>query len=255
MSIWIIGGTRDSATLTLAISAVTSDYLVTVATPEARQLYDAACNVIVGAMNEDSMAQFCHRYPISAIVDASHPFAVNVSQNAIAISQLLNIPYLRYERAEVNSATFRDYLELDSFDTLLQGDYLLNQRVLLTVGCQVLPQFQPWQNRATLFARVLPKLNSLQIALNSGFSSDRLIALRPPINEALERALWQQWRISLVVTKASGKSGGEDLKRKVAHQLGISLITIARPKIIYPQQTSEISKAIEFCFPNITDKG
>ena len=251
MFIWIIGGTGDSATLTRAVSAVTSDYLVTVTTPEARQLYDTACNVIVGTMNGDSMAQFCHRYRISAIVDASHPFAVNVSQNAIAVAQKLNLSYLRYERAEVNSETFQDYLELDSFDTLLQGNYLLNRRVLLTVGCQVLPQFQSWQNRATLFARVLPKLNSLQMTLDSGFSSDRVIALRPPINEALEKALWQQWRISLVVTKASGKSGGEDLKRKVAKQLGISLITIARPKIIYPQKTSDLLEVTRFCILNI----
>ena len=85
MSIWIIGGTGDSAKLTSAITAVTSDFVVTVTTPEARQLYDAGCKVIVGTMDEDSMVQFCHRYRISAIVDASHPFAVNVSQNAIAI--------------------------------------------------------------------------------------------------------------------------------------------------------------------------
>lgn len=251
MSIWIIGGTGDSAVLTSAISAITSDYIVTVTTPEARQLYDVACNVIVGTMNEDSMAQFCHHHRISVIVDASHPFAVNVSQNAIAIARFLNIPYLRYKRAEVNSLTYPNCLQLNSFDTLLQGDYLLDRRVLLTVGCQVLPQFQSWQNRATLFARVLPKLNSLQIALDSGFSSDRIIALRPPFTEALEKALWQQWRVSLVVTKASGKSGGEDMKRKVARQLGISLITIARPKIIYPQQTSKISEVIKFCFPYI----
>ena len=247
MSIWIIGGTGDSAKLTSAIAAVTSDLIVTVTTPEARQLYDAGCNVIVGTMNEDSMARFCHLYRISAIVDASHPFAVNVSQNAIAIARLFNIPYIRYERPPINDLTFSSSLELDSFNTLLQGDYLLNRRVLLTVGCQVLPQFQSWQNRATLFARVLPKLKSLQMALDSGFSSDRIIALRPPITEALEKALWQQWRISLVVTKASGKSGGEDIKKKVAQQLGIPLITIARPNMIYPQQTSKIEKVVLFC--------
>lgn len=246
MSIWIIGGTGDSAKLTSAIAAATSDLVVTVTTPEARQLYDAGCNVIVGTMNEDSIARFCHHYRISAIVDASHPFAVNVSQSAIAVAQLLDIPYLRYERATINDLTSSS-LELDSFDTLLQGDYLLNRRVLLTVGCQVLPQFQTWQNRATLFARVLPKLKSLQMTLDSGFSSDRIIALRPPITEALEKALWQQWRISLVITKASGKSGGEDSKKKVAQQLGIPLITIARPNIIYPQQTSSLEEIILFC--------
>lgn len=251
MSVWIIGGTGDSAVLIKAISAVTSDYVVTVTSPEARQLYGSICDVIVGAMNRSLMAQFCHNYSVAAIVDASHPFAVEVSQNAIAIAQNFNLPYLRYERAKVNSVAASQHLELDSFETLLQGDYLLNQRVLLTVGCQVLPQFQSWQKHSTLFARVLPKLNSLQMALDSGFTSDRLIALRPPFSEALEVALWQQWQISLVVTKASGKSGGEDVKSKVAKRLGIPLIVIARPKITYPQQTYDIKEVTRFCLRNL----
>ena len=50
----------------------------------------------------------------------------------------------------------------------------------------------------------------------------------------METALWQQWRISLVVTKASGTAGGEDIKRQVAAKLGIPLIVIARPQIAYP---------------------
>ena len=250
MSVWVIGGTSDSATVITTISAVTSNYVITVATPEAKQLYDSVCSVIVGSLNRESMKQFCDYYNISAIVDASHPFAVEVSQNAIATAKILNLPYLRYERATIDSAS-TPHLELDSFETLLQGDYLLNQRVLLTVGCKILPRFQSWQNRSTLFARVLPKLNSLEITKQSGFRSDRIMAMRPPISEELEIALWQQWQISLVVTKASGKSGGEDVKRKVAEQLGISLITITRPKVIYPRQTSNIQEIGIFCAANI----
>lgn len=250
MSVWIIGGTSDSKAVITTISAVTSNYLVTVATPEAKQLYDSVCPVVVGSMNQELMEQFCYYHNISAIVDASHPFAVEVSQNAIATAQILNLPYLRYERATIDSASTA-HLELDSFATLLQGDYLLNQRVLLTVGCQILPRFQSWQNRSTLFARVLPKLNSLQIAQQSGFKCDRIIAIRPPISEELEIALWQQWQISLVVAKASGKSGGEDVKRKVADRLGISLITITRPKVIYPRQTSNLEEIGIFCATNI----
>jgi precorrin-6A/cobalt-precorrin-6A reductase len=246
LTIWIIGGTGDSSKIVKAITTVTSDYVVSVTTSEASWLYDSAYPVIVGMMDRAKMTQFCDSQGISAIVDASHPFAVKVSQDAIAIAQNLKIPYLRYERASVNvhSPLHR---ELDSFETLVRGNYLLAQRVLLTVGCNALPLFKPWHDRSTLFARILPKLNSLQIALDSGFKSDRLLAMRPPITKALETALWQQWQISLVVTKASGSSGGEDLKHQVAKQLGIPLITIARPKIIYPQQTSQIEKIREFC--------
>ena len=247
MSIWIIGGTGDSAIVAKAISAVVTHYIVTVTTPDAIALYDSTCCVAVGKMNQDLMPKFCHRHSVDAIVDASHHFAVEVSQNAIAVAQKLNLPYLRYERLEVTADSSNSVRELDSFTTLLAGDYLLKHRVLLTVGCQVLPLFKDWQERAILFTRILPKLDSLQIALDSGFTSDRIVALRPPFTAALERALWHKWRISLVVTKASGTSSGQDIKQKVAQQLGISLITIARPKVVYPLQTSAISQVVEFC--------
>jgi precorrin-6A/cobalt-precorrin-6A reductase len=119
--------------------------------------------------------------------------------------------------------------------------------VLLTVGYRYLHLFSSWQERSTLFARILPSVTALGAALAAGFSSDRLIALRPPVSVDLEKALWQQWQISLVVTKASGTAGGEDVKRAVAAELGIGLIAIARPEVVYPQQTSELSRALEFC--------
>jgi precorrin-6A/cobalt-precorrin-6A reductase len=98
---------------------------------------------------------------------------------------------------------------------------------------------------------VLPNRESLQTAYNSGFTSDRIMALRPPLTAELEMALWRQWDISTVVTKASGKAGGEDIKQQVVAQLKIPLIIIARPQILYPQQTDSINKLVDFCrFPN-----
>ncbi len=261
MKIWIIGGTTDSGYLVQAIISgafanndfanCSFDYVVTVTTPEAQNLYSDKQKVVIGIMNREQMKQFCHLHEIAIIVDASHPFATEVSQNAIAISQNLRLPYLRYERKELSANNLEQEnnnqnISLDSFDELLEGNYLSNHRVLLTVGCKVLPQFKSWHNRTTLFARILPKLNSLKIALDSGFTSDRIIALRPPYSKDLEVALWQQWQISLVVTKASGKAGGEDLKQKVANSLNIPLITITRPKLVYPQVTTKISEVITF---------
>ncbi|MBD0344655.1 MAG: precorrin-6A reductase, partial [Coleofasciculus sp. Co-bin14] len=138
-------------------------------------------------------------------------------------------------------------ISLDSFETLLASEYLDQQRVLLTVGYKALPLFRSWQNRSTLFARILPSVTSLEAAIAAGFTSDRIIALRPPITAELEKALWRHWDISLVVTKASGVAGGEDTKRSVAAELGISLVIIARPCVKYPQHTSDFSVALQFC--------
>ena len=87
----------------------------------------------------------------------------------------------------------------------------------------------------------------METAIASGFTSDRLIAIRPPISMGTETALWQQWDISLVVTKASGQAGGEDIKRQVAATLGIPLIIISRPSMTYPQQTFDLGDVLPFC--------
>jgi precorrin-6A/cobalt-precorrin-6A reductase len=248
--IWLIGGTQESGEIAQILSVTNFFCTVTVTTPTAKTLYPQHPNlrVLVRSLNSSQVSQFCTQENIVAIVDASHPYALEVSQIAIACSTDFNIPYLRYERPSLDHISVaKNILYLDGFNHLLEGDYLLNKRVLLTVGYQVLPRFQCWQNRSILFARVLPVINSLQVALNSGFTPERIIALRPPISAELEQALWQQWQISLVVTKASGKAGGEDIKHLVANKLGIPLIIISRPQISYPYQTSNISEILAFC--------
>ena len=249
--VWLIGGTSESAAIARILITSEIVFIVTVVTQAALSLYSAECETAVGCMDREKMQSFCHTNQVKAIVDASHPYAVEVSRQAIAISNQLNIPYLRYERncyqAQADASTNRSVIELDSFETLLTGNYLKQQRVLLTVGCKALPLFQAWHHQATLFARILPKAVSIETALLAGFTSDRLIAIRPPFNLALEKALWQRWNISMVVTKASGKAGGEDIKRQVAADLNVPLIIITRPQVAYPQQTYLIPEVLAFC--------
>ena len=250
--IWLIGGTSDSATIAQMLLDSDLPFIVTVTTKTACSLYSTD-DIAVGRMNRVEMESFC-RKGILAVVDASHPYAVEVSQSAIASAAKANLPYLRYERVNYLSSTAiptnANIIELPSFDDLVAGDYLQNKRVLLTVGCKSLPLFKSWQNKAVLFARVLPKTSSLETALAAGFKSDRLIAIRPPLNRALETALWQQWQIDLVVTKASGTAGGEDVKRQVAADLNIPLIIITRPQVVYPRQTSVFAEVVAFCRVN-----
>lgn len=244
--IWLIGGTSDSAEIAKVLTGFGLPLLISVTTASARALYDNTAEVAVGCMDNLQMNRFCQQNSVNAIIDASHPYAVAVSSQAIAVAKELSLPYLRYER-ENYQVSNPESIELPNFDALLSRDYLIQQRVLLTIGCKALPQFQSWHGKATLYARVLPKIASLETAIAAGFTSDRLIAIRPPISLATEIALWQQWRISLVVTKASGKVGGEDIKHQAAAHLGIRLIVITRPQITYPQQTSKISDVLAFC--------
>ncbi|MEM8778337.1 MAG: cobalt-precorrin-6A reductase [Cyanobacteria bacterium P01_G01_bin.49] len=245
--IWLVGGTGESRNIAKAIADDNFHCIVTVTTTNAKTLYpiNPKIAVKIGKLDSANIYHFCHQEKILAIVDASHPYAVKISQQVMQIAQQQSIPYLRYERPFLTHKN--QVIELDSFDSLIQGDFLLNKRVLLTVGYQALSLFKQWQNKAILYGRILPRIQSLQVALKAGFTEERLIALRPPIKIDLEKALWQQWKINLVVSKASGKQGGEYLKAIVAEQLKIPLIIIKRPPIVYPQQTDKISDIINFC--------
>ncbi len=246
--LWLIGGTTESIAIASAISHIYIPCLVTVTTTTARNIYplDLNIKIWVGKLDLDQLGAFLHKNEIIGIIDASHPYATVISARAMVAAKEYSLPYLRYERPQV--ASNADHiLELDSFATLLRGEYLQQQRVLLTVGYKTLPQFQPWQQKATLFTRILPRIDSLQVALASGFTADRIIAFRPPINADLEKALWRQWQITTVISKASGKAGGEETKRLVAKELGVKLIIIQRPKLDYLKQTENLAEVVQFC--------
>ena len=248
--IWLIGGTSESGKIAAAIAAAAIPCTVTVTTAVARELYPLSphLRLAVGALLSTQMAEFCRQEGIIAIVDASHPHAAAVSQGAITTASSCSLPYLRYERPEVGQISSRENVrELVGLAQLVAGNYLQGERVLLTIGCRFLSLFQPWQERATLFARILPSANSFKLAAEAGFSGDRLIAIRPPVTRELEKALWQQWQISLAITKASGTAGGEATKRSVAAELGIPLIVISRPRLPYPQTTSDLVEVLRFC--------
>lgn len=266
MTIWLIGGTQESAELAQAIVHLGLPCTVTVTTESARSLYPSVSTlkIWVGLLNPDQIKEFLQTNGISCILDASHPFAVEISKLSIATAQQYQIPYLRFERPKhpstqaPNCSAEVSYhpsppspLHFDSFPILLAANHLTGHRVLLTIGYKNLELFQPWHDRATLFARILPSTVAIEAALKAGFTADRLIALRPPVSAELEKALWQQWQISMVVTKASGTPGGEDIKRQLAAELGVQLVMIDRPPLSYPQQTNNLHSALLFCQQNL----
>ncbi|MBF2098359.1 MAG: cobalt-precorrin-6A reductase [Gloeomargaritaceae cyanobacterium C42_A2020_066] len=246
--LWLIGGTQESRVLAEAIGAAGRPCVVTVATARAAALYSQAQGVVVvsGGLTAADLDAFQARFALCGILDASHPHAAAVSELAIQAARCWGIPYLRYERPAVTTDSDAGQQGFADMAALLRTANLTGQRVLFTVGYRALPLLKAWQTQATLFARILPSPTALETALAAGFSPERLVALWPPVPYALEKALWQQWQITAVVTKAAGRPGGEAIKRQLAQEMGVHLWVIGRPAVAYPAQTQDLDQALSF---------
>ncbi|MEO1133585.1 MAG: cobalt-precorrin-6A reductase [Cyanobacteria bacterium J06639_1] len=244
--IWIVGGTSEGVAIASLLSAEGLSWIATVTTSRATGRYrELAGRVESIVLTQDTAIAWATDRHIAAIVDASHPFATQISRLATATARELFIPYLRYERPAISLRP--ETILLDTFGELLHPHYLENRRVLLTTGIKTLSLFRDWHERSHLFARILPTRSSREAAIAAGFPPDRLVEQQLPSTRQNELKLWRSLDIDTVVTKAAGKEGGLDIKQAVARELGVKSIAIARPAIDYPKQTSQFSEVLAFC--------
>lgn len=242
--LWLIGGTSDSRTLAQALDRAGLPWIATVVNPAAARLYDGLNGVVrSGAFAPADLMPWLADRAIRGIIDASHPFATEISQQAIAAAALRSIPYLRFERPAIPLES--PALRLPNLAAALCDRFLRDRLVLFTLGVKALPQILPWRDRvAALWVRVLPESVAQAIAL--GFDRSEVIGQRLPVDPTQERADWQNRAIEVVVTKAAGAAGGLDLKQALAKELGVQLLVIDRPSIVYPAQTDQIDEVVAF---------
>ena len=97
--IWIIGGTTETFETAEKLLKNKKDIIITVATKYGLEEFAKFSPYLLQkSMDENQMEEFCKEYNIEKIADISHPYAQNVSKNALEVSKKLNIPYFRYER-------------------------------------------------------------------------------------------------------------------------------------------------------------
>ena len=107
--IWIIGGTKDSREIfEKLVEETDKSILVSTATEYGGKLLEEyirknengkrKLKVISERLNEEQMKKLIQKESINLIVDASHPYAVNVSNSVIKVTDKMNVKYIRFER-------------------------------------------------------------------------------------------------------------------------------------------------------------
>ncbi|WP_426710995.1 precorrin-6A reductase [Cetobacterium sp. SF1] len=242
--IWIIGGTKDSRDF-VDLYENKKELIVTTATEYGGKLLeDSGVKVLCKRLLPGEMDDFIEKNKIYKIIDLSHPYAVEVSQNAIEASKRKNIRYVRFERENLEFQNHDGIIEFYSVEEIVKYLENLQGNILITLGSNNLEKFKDLKNISNLYFRILPKWEMIKKAEDLGILPKNIIAMQGPFTYELNLAMMKQLDIKYMVSKKGGDTGGEREKIEATKDAGAISLLLDRPKITYPEVYSKIEDLI-----------
>lgn len=231
-NILLFAGTTEGKAVLALLERLGIACYVSVATAYGRQVLDGVCKncqVLVGRMDVGQIADFLRENQIALVIDATHPYAVEVTKNAKDACRACGVEYLRVVRQQEERLQDAVYCaDMEQAAQVLCGQ---EGNVLLTTGSKdlaVFAQIPDFQNR--VFARILPVEQSVRTALDAGFCREHLICEKGPFSVQQNEDLIRQCDARFLVTKDTGDVGGFWEKAQAAQALGVSLVVVERPQ-------------------------
>lgn len=222
--ILILGGTTEAAALAKALSARPAIHLVSSLAGATRKPAPLDGITRVGGFGGiDGLVRYLRDERIELLVDATHPYAAQISRHAVQAARMTETPLLRIERPPWVQQPGDRWIQVESWP---EAAHLLpdcGRRVFVTIGSTELRAFarieRMWFLVRMIEAPAMPlPLPNHQIELGRG-----------PFDEAAERRLLERHRIEVVVSK---NSGGAPTYGKIAaaRALGLPVVLMRRPK-------------------------
>ncbi|MDO9344022.1 cobalt-precorrin-6A reductase [Pseudomonas pergaminensis] len=181
---------------------------------------DLACQVRVGGYGgAEGLAQFVRDEGVGLILDATHPYAAQISRNAAEAAQLSGVPCWALRRPAWQPQTGDDWREVSDWASLIEALKPF-KRPLFTLGREPLqhideiPPEQFWTLRA--------------LDVYPGSERCEVIGARGPFLIEDERALFARRGIDVLISKNSGSTATEP-KLEVARELGVPVLVLKRP--------------------------
>ena len=200
---------------------------------------DLTCEVRVGGYGgAEGLARYIRDEGIDLLLDATHPYAAQISQNAALAAAVSNIPCWALRRPAWVAQPDDDWREVACWSELVQALKPF-KRPLFTLGREPLehvheiPEQQFWTLRA--------------LDTYPGNERCEVIGARGPFLIDEERALFERRRIDVLISKNSGSSATEP-KLEVARERGVPVLILKRPTLAQVDRefltTSDVLEAL-----------
>ena len=235
----LFGGTTEGRAIAKILSENKIECDVCVATEYGEMVMEEMplVRVKTGRLSPDDMTALVRGGRYDVVIDATHPFAVEVSANirrGVGAASA-KIPLIRFERDTKLSSNpdndgDKNVIYFDDVASCAASLAQTEGKILLTTGSKELGDFcRSGSLRERLVARVLPGMESVRLCYEAGLTGKQIIAMQGPFSEQMNRAVIEEYGISALVMKESGKTGGADEKVRAAKAAGIPCYVIRRP--------------------------
>jgi len=170
------------------------------------------------------MIEFCRSNSIRLLIDAAHPFAMELHRTVAATSEALQLPVVRVERTYPEYSA--DLVWCDDYEDAIKK---LKEagiiRLLALTGVQTIGMLQDYWKENSCWFRILRREESLVIARSQGFDERNIVYYEEEGEEELISRLLPQ----ALLTKESGDSGGFSQKVEAAKKFHIPVYVVKRP--------------------------
>lgn len=244
----ILGGTTEARQLCKAVAEAGLKGVVSMAGRVERPAPQDLPMRVGGFGGADGLAQYLRETGITHVVDATHPFAVQMSLNAIDACAQTRVPLIALTRAPWQAEAGDCWTHVPDIARAvaeLQGS---PRRVMLAVGRMHLQEFAANPQHSYLLRLVDPPAQPL------GFPDAKVVVDRGPFTVAGDLALLVEHGIDLVVSKNSGGTGAL-AKITAARALALPVLMIDRPAIPARREAHCIAGVMNWLGHVATDLG
>ncbi len=194
-------------------------------------------------LDECQMRELIKEFAPRYVVDATHPFAKEVTENIKRACIEVKAPYIRLLREAGQAGESVCVEDVEAAVEYLEGT---SGNILVTTGSKELENYTrltDYQER--IFARVLSVGDVAVKCEELGIRGRHLICMQGPFSVEMNLAMLREYKISYLVTKESGIAGGYPEKCEAAAMAGVGLVVIGRPRQEAGMSLEEVIKFLK----------
>lgn len=185
-------------------------------------------HVSAGRLKTEDMEELFRKENPEIVLDATHPYAAEVTKNIRTACESAGVLYQRILRPEGEKNSEAIYVEsTEEAAAFLSGT---EGNIFLTTGSKELAKFTGIPDyKERLFARVLSIPSVIRSCAELGIEGKHLIGMQGPFSAEINEAMLCQFQCSYLVTKDTGLAGGFPEKMEACQRCGVTPVIIGRP--------------------------